>query len=196
HAGRQPGFNHVGVGCCDDGSTDTEAFVVFPEIVYDACSQTPSVAMSLDEVSIFRQRIFLSCQDAALGDVSGLFKVRAGVSLKASQRGIHMSRIEGAFRDVPPGLTLPGAALHLARAIRDVQGESTAHVSLSGSIPFSRRTRVTSQLSPGTLRLRARAILGDTETVGLGVKVGIMTCCPCMQPYSLEEMAKFTGMQV
>jgi GTP cyclohydrolase-4 len=176
--------------------TARRQYRVFPESVYDACSQAPRVEMALDDVSIFRQRIYLECHDRSLGEVSGLFKVRAGVSLKAEQRGIHMSRIESAFRDVPRGLTLPAAALHLARSIRESQAQATARVSLRGTIPFDRQTQVTSQRSPGTLRLRAQAIAGDSERVGLGVKIGIMTCCPCMQAYSLEETARFAGLDV
>jgi GTP cyclohydrolase IV len=169
---------------------------VFSDLTYDACSQTPSYRLPLDRVSIFNQRIYLRCEDSELGPVNGLFNVRAGATLKAAQRGIHMSRIEAAFRDVPRGLTLLQAGIHIARAIRALQHESTAEVSLAGNVPFNRRTRVTSQLSPGTLRLLCRARAGEAERAGVGLKIPIMTCCPCMQPYSLEELARFAEIAV
>ena len=88
---------------------------MFSEITYDACTQTPSHRLPLDRVSIIDQRIHLTCRDADLGELSGLFAMRAGATLKAAQRAIHMSQIEAAFRDVPKGLTLLRRDSHRAR---------------------------------------------------------------------------------
>ncbi|HVO41265.1 MAG TPA: GTP cyclohydrolase, FolE2/MptA family, partial [Aggregatilineales bacterium] len=77
--------------------------MLFPATFYDVPNQEPTIKLPLDRVSVFNQTIEVPFFDEMTGDTMALFDVKASVMLRATQRGIHMSRIEQAFQNLPVG---------------------------------------------------------------------------------------------
>src|SRR5579859_3181732 len=170
--------------------------MMFPATVYDVPSQTPRVAVPLNRVTVCNQKIEVPFADDLFGSVSALFDVRADVTLRRSQRGIHMSRIEQAFQDQKQGLPIWEVALGIARRIAEVQDQEGAVVSLSGDVIVRRDTNVTSLPSYNRVVVLAKAKAGATEEAGLGLEATIMTACPCMQAYALDDLVRTFGLSV
>ena len=101
-----------------------------------------------------------------------------------------MSRIEQAFQDLPKGKRISDIALHIARRICDTQKQDRATVELSGEVIVRRDTAVTGLPNYNTVTVIGQATAGDVEQAGLGLRATIMSACPCMQTYSLDELAR------
>src|SRR5579864_7270257 len=103
--------------------------MMFPVAFYDVPNQEPALRVTLDRVSVYNQKIEVPFFDVLTGHVTTLFEVTADVVLRSSQRGIHMSRIEQAFQDLPEGRPIWEVALGIARRIAETQKQDKAAVS-------------------------------------------------------------------
>jgi MptA/FolE2 family GTP cyclohydrolase len=164
--------------------------MLFPATFYDVPNQEPKVRLPLDRVSVYNQKIEVPFYDELTGETTALFEVKASVVLKAEQRGIHMSRIEQAFQNLPVGERLWSAALHTAQRIAQSQKQEQATVTLTGDVIVRRDTNVTGLPSYNKVSVLARASSGVRDEAGIGLRVTIMSACPCMQTYSLDELAR------
>jgi GTP cyclohydrolase-4 len=115
------------------------------------------------------------------------------VSLRADQRGIHMSRIQTALQTSASG-SLSDLAVAIAEGVQDSQGQDAAEVRLRARVPLATRTRVSGLRSPDTVELSAAASAGAAPRVGQGVTATNMTACPCMQGYALTELINEIGL--
>ncbi|WP_214317313.1 GTP cyclohydrolase, FolE2/MptA family [Nonomuraea sediminis] len=162
---------------------------------YDVPAQQPAVGIALDRVGVHGQRARINAADDLFGGPFDLLcDVNAEVSLGSDQRGIHMSRIERAIAGAPTGLSLPAAALAIAREVRDGQAQDSARVTLAATVPLSTRTPVTGQLSPDTADVSALAVAGPNPYVELALSATNITACPCMQGYALTELVTELGL--
>jgi GTP cyclohydrolase-4 len=170
--------------------------MIFNESFYDVPNQNPSIKIHLDRVSVYNQRILISFYDDLCEHVSTLFNIKAGSALETNQRGIHMSRIEQAFQELSITSSLSDVALHIARNIYLTQRQKTAEVHLKGENVLKRVTEITRLVSYDPITIMAHAIAGEKEEVGLGIGASIITACPCMQTYALDEMTQILGLTV
>ncbi|MFE0152570.1 GTP cyclohydrolase, FolE2/MptA family [Nonomuraea sp. NPDC059007] len=162
---------------------------------YDVPAQKPAVGIALDRVGVHGQRVLLDVADELFGGVRELLcDARAEVSLAAGQRGIHMSRIEGAFVNAPGALPLAVIASAIAREVRDTQTQESARVTLRAFAPLRTRTRVTGLASPDTVEVAAVAVAGPRPSAGLSLAATNITACPCMQGYALSELVGELGL--
>jgi GTP cyclohydrolase FolE2 len=160
----------------------------FDEAFYDVPNQRPDIPVALPAVSVRNQQILLDVTDELVGgELPLLCDVDVRVSLRADQRGIHMSRIQTALQTaVGPSLT--DFAVDIAKRIRDSQQQETAEVRLRARVPLSTRTRVTGLSSPDTVEMSAIAIAGPEPVVSHAVAATNITACPCMQGYALTDL--------
>lgn len=167
----------------------------FTDDFYDVPAQQPAVGIALDRVGVHGQRARINAADELFGGPLDLLcDMNAEVSLGSDQRGIHMSRIERAIAGAPTGLSLPAAALAIAREVRDGQAQDSARVTLAATVPLSTRTPVTGQLSPDTADVSALAVAGPNPLVELALSATNITACPCMQGYALTELVTELGL--
>jgi GTP cyclohydrolase FolE2 len=167
---------------------------VYADSFYDVPAQTPGAAIALQSVRVHGQYIFLDVEEELLGDAKQLLcAVDAEVSLRAEQRGIHMSRIEQAFQH-HPRQPLAAAAMAIAERILETQGQDSARVSLRALVPVVTSTPVTALTSPDTVEIAAVAVAGPRPSVTQSVGATIITACPCMQGYALTDLVDELGL--
>jgi GTP cyclohydrolase FolE2 len=167
---------------------------IFAESFYDVPSQLPEVPIEVPTVAVRNQQVLLHIEDELLGGVLPvLCDVDARVSLRAEQRGIHMSRIERALQTSEPQ-SLTACAVGIAERIRDTQDQVSAEVRLRARVPLLTRTRVSGLSSPDTVEISAHAVVGSSPRVGLGLAATNMTACPCMQGYALTDLIGELGL--
>jgi GTP cyclohydrolase-4 len=152
--------------------------------------------MPLDRVSVFNQKIKVGFIDELFGHVEALFAVRASVRLKGNQRGIHMSRIEASFTDLPDDKSLIAVVKEISERILNTQEQDQALVSIWGDVLLSSTTRVTNLISNNIFNVSARAVVGTHSSYEIGLQATNITACPCMQTYALDEMVKFLELPV
>ncbi|HEX4818202.1 MAG TPA: GTP cyclohydrolase, FolE2/MptA family [Nonomuraea sp.] len=167
---------------------------LYADSFYDVPAQTPTAGLPLQSVRVHNQHILLEVEEELLGGARQLLcEVEAEVSLKAEQRGIHMSRIEQAFLDVGGG-SLAATALAVAERIRDTQGQESARVRLRTRAPIVTTTPVTALTSPDTVEICAVAVSGPRPSVAQSLGATIITACPCMQGYALTDLVDELGL--
>lgn len=172
--------------------------VTFParydEAFYDVPNQRPAVPVALRVVSVRNQQVLLHVADDLIGATLPLLcDVDVRVSLRADQRGIHMSRIQTALQ-APEALPLSDLAAAIAARVQDTQRQEAAEVRLKARVPLATRTRVSGLPSPDTVEISAAATAGPESRVGQGVTATNMTACPCMQGYALTELINEVGL--
>ena len=161
----------------------------FSDGFYDVPNQTAKYPLELANVSISNQLIPVPFSDDLFGDTTSLLRVSAGVKLASFQRGIHMSRIEQAFQDIPTGLALTTVAIILAKRVLAAQKQVEATVRLGGDIVIKHHTTRSNLPTFNTLTISSEAHIGpQDQLVKMGLTTSIITACPCMQSYAVEEL--------
>jgi GTP cyclohydrolase IV len=115
-------------------------------------------------------------------------KVSAGVCLPPEQRGVHMSRIVEAIATASAGRPwncVSDFMATLVESIVDGQELRKGYAELSAETIIRRTTPVSGRSSPDTVGILARSSMTDgrIDTV-IGLRVNVMTACPCTQAYS------------
>jgi GTP cyclohydrolase FolE2 len=155
---------------------------------HDVPEEAPSFKIGLTSVGISGKTVWVRLP-------SGQFPFDAdiSVSLPASSRGIHMSRMEEAISSLydRPFDDLCSYAKALAGLVIERQKGNLAHINLKGKIPIRRKTSVSNRISADALDIEAQIEASRLET-GLkfketaGLSVAHMTACPCTQVYNQE----------
>lgn len=162
---------------------------------HDVPAQRPAVPIAVNAVRVSGQKISVCVEDPLFDGVGELLcDVVAEVSLRADQRGVHMSRVEQALLAGTRHATLPGLALLMAEEVRGLQDQDRARVSLQATVPMRTTTPVTGLTSPDTVQVAAWASVGETVRVAAALSVTNILACPCMQTYALADLAAAVGL--
>lgn len=153
---------------------------------HDVPEETPSFRIGLTSAGISGKTVWVSLPSGQTP-----FDADIGVSLPATSRGIHMSRIEEAISSLcdRPFDDLCSYAKVLAAFVIERQKGDMARVVLKGKIPLKRAAIVSNMISSDTLDIEARIDAARLKT-GLrfremaGLSVFHMTACPCTQVYN------------
>lgn len=173
-------------------SVEDAADVIPPrehERVLQCCSdvpeQIPSFALAINAVGIANKTVWVLLPEGKIP-----FEADIRVSLPASARGIHMSRMEGAISKLydTPFLDIGDYAVALSKLIAGKQVGSKAYVSINGKVPLVQKTPVSGQTSVDNVVVNAHASY-DKEMKALPVvtvsaAVDHITACPCTQEYN------------
>ncbi len=166
----------------------------YDEAFYDVPNQYPAVPVALQVVSVRNQQVLLEVTDELIGgSLPLLCDVDVRVSLRAEQRGIHMSRIQTVLQSSQTR-SLSDFAAAMAEGVLDSQQQHAAEVRLTARVPLATRTRVSGLRSPDTVEISAVASAGADPKVAKGVTATNMTACPCMQGYALTELINEVGL--
>lgn len=166
----------------------------FDDAFYDVPNQRPAVPVGLQAVCVRNQQVLLHVEDELVGgSLPLLCDVEVRVSLRAEQRGIHMSRIQTALQAAGGG-PLTGFAVAVAERVRDTQQQETVQVGLRARVPLVTRTRVSDLSSPDTVEMSAIATTGAEAEVGQALTATNITACPCMQGYTLTDLIDHLGL--
>ncbi|MFB5191768.1 GTP cyclohydrolase, FolE2/MptA family [Alicyclobacillus fastidiosus] len=166
-----------------------EKVSLFKPSFYDVPNQESKFQLTLGKVSVFNQKIPVPFEDELFGTVCPNLDVTASVKLHSRQRGIHMSRIEQAFQNLPQNLSIAEVAHLIATRIKNTQEQDEAAIQLSGDLIYQRNTAVSNLPSHNIVTVSSGACVGTAnEKVSLGLGATIITACPCMQTYALEEL--------
>lgn len=164
-------------------------------LFHDVPAQRPAVPIAVNAVRVSGQKISVRVEDPLFDGVGELLcDVMAEVSLRADQRGVHMSRVEQALLTGPRHATLPGLALLMAEEVRGLQDQDRARVSLRATVPLRTTTPVTGLTSPDTVQVAAWASVGETVRGAAALSATNILACPCMQTYALEDLAAEVGL--
>jgi GTP cyclohydrolase FolE2 len=123
-----------------------------------------------------------------------LCDLSAVVSLRESQRGIHMSRMIEALPGDTTERTLLESALLVADTALNNQAQEHSRVRLATTIPVYSSTHVTGLKSPDTVQLSAFARAGSLPGGGISLSATNITACPCMQRYTLHHLSRELGL--
>jgi GTP cyclohydrolase-4 len=158
---------------------------------FDVPNQAPTRPMAIRRVSITNQKAAFVVDDPLFGRQHLLCDVVAGVSLRAGQRGVHMSRIGQSLRITEVGRSLPALAMEVAETVRARQGQDDAETSLTADVMVDRSTTVTALPTADRVTIAANAILGlSAGSVTVSLAATNMTSCPCMQAYAVDHLRR------
>lgn len=151
----------------------------------DIPEEQPSFPLPLNEVGIGGKTVWVLLPQGRLP-----FEASIMVSLPATARGIHMSRMEAAVsslhhREFPD---LQAYTTELAQRVMADQRSTECSVHLDGKLPLPRQTPVSNLLSIDTVDISATTeIDGDQGTrTTIGVAICHLTACPCTLSYNQE----------
>ncbi|MEO3930537.1 GTP cyclohydrolase, FolE2/MptA family [Micromonosporaceae bacterium B7E4] len=165
----------------------------FDDAFYDVPNQRPAVPVALRAVSVRNQQVLLHVRDELVGGTLPLLcDVDVRVSLRAEQRGIHMSRIQTALQ-TSDGRPLTDLAVEIAERVRASQQQEKVQVRLRARVPLITRTRVSGLSSPDTVEITAGATAGAEPEVRQDLTATNITACPCMQGYALTDLIEQLG---
>ncbi|MGQ9499168.1 MAG: GTP cyclohydrolase, FolE2/MptA family [Dissulfurimicrobium sp.] len=155
---------------------------------HDVPEEAPSFKIGLTSVGISGKTVWVRLP-------SGQFPFDAdiSVSLPATSRGIHMSRIEEAISSLYERSfdDLCSYAKVLAGLVIERQKGNMARINLKGKIPVQRTALVSNRISTDTLDIEAqieavRLEAGVKFKEMAGLTVFHITACPCTQAYNQE----------
>ena len=110
----------------------------------DAAETEPKIKLLLDSIGTTNRPHYISVLDPfnAKKQISILARVTVLMNLKASQRGLHMSRIERCLHELNQikGLTIKQYSQKLCEAVRAKQGKDTHKCSVSINADYERHT--------------------------------------------------------
>ena len=162
---------------------------------FDAASERPTHRIPIDLVGVQSQPVMLTISEPLVGRSLELFcDLSAVVSLRESQRGIHMSRLIEAVPHDSEERTLLESASLIAETALGSQGQEHSRVRLATTLPVYSSTHVTGLISPDTVQMSALARAGSLPGGGISLSATNITACPCMQRYTLHHLSRELGL--
>jgi len=154
----------------------------------DPQSSTDTRGLSLNFVGIdeFEMPLMIEGWDKSLGQQSVHAAISLGVSVKAEQRGIHMSRLVEWLHRWEHGFsleTLPS----LAEAIAESQGADTSELILGFTWFVERSAPASEKRSWQSIRTHYMATIDratGSGSIGYRIAVPVTTLCPCSREIS------------
>lgn len=162
---------------------DKKSFVDIP-------SSTPKNQIFLQKVGVTNRPLSLSLStpfDNKLETLHG--EISVVCSLKADQRGIHMSRIEEAIDELRnTGLSVNQFTSALANIVRTSQQQIVCEVNLAVNYEHRVNKNPSGKSSIELLKFTSQSILNnDVITDTIGVHVPFINACPCTQRWAMRE---------
>lgn len=164
--------------------------VVNQKTFVDIPSSSPAIEFTLPRVGISNRPIILTIADPFSGNpVSLPCTVTTDCSLRAGQRGLHMSRIEEAFDEVRgAGLELGECARILAEMIKKTQEQTTCSVALEAQYENRVHKNRSGKSSVELIRITSRFhINGEHTEMERGVLAPFINACPCTQRWGMRS---------
>jgi GTP cyclohydrolase FolE2 len=164
--------------------------VVYQKTFVDIPSSRPEVEIPLARVGVTNRPLTLTLEDPFRGvPVTLPCRISVFSSLKASQRGLHMSRIEEAIDEVRTAALLPSRFVEvLADLICKTQGQERCGISLEADYEHRANKNPSGKSSVELLSFLSRAErLGNQTVITTGIIVPFINACPCTQHWGMRE---------
>lgn len=152
----------------------------------DVQNSPAKVAMSIDRVGVRDLTLPLVVRDRQSGSQSTMAKVALSVDLPAHFKGTHMSRFVEALEDWSEELDYQSFHNLLSDILRRLEAER-AHAELSFPYCLQKKSPVSGRKGIMSYECTVEGeMVGDDLEFTLGVKVPVMTVCPCSKAISDE----------
>lgn len=160
------------------------------KVFVDIPSSSPAIKIKLAKVGVTNRPITLSlCSPFLKTSVVLPCRITVFSSLKADQRGLHMSRIEEALDELrESGLTLPDFVATLAQLVCKTQDQEECSISLEADYEHRVSKNVSGKSSIELLKLHASAEVKSGQlSVTQGISAPFINACPCTQRWGMRE---------
>ncbi|MBI4182018.1 MAG: GTP cyclohydrolase I FolE2 [Candidatus Aenigmarchaeota archaeon] len=164
------------------------ATIAHPSFV-DIPGQQPAVSLPLQAGSCHRDHDVAIIDPFTGRERDMLCTIEVAFPLPASQRGLHMSRMEDALHEVATPLSLDGYAKALAEACARLQGSPSCRVRVEGRLERTLLTPVSKRPTHQFLRVWAEASVGERSGTRIGMSAPFFNACPCAQRHAMREFA-------
>ena len=175
----------------------------------DAANTTPKVQYPLENIGTTNRPHYISVLDPfdKKKQITILASITVLMNLGASQRGLHMSRIERGLHDLSQvkGLTIEEYSKKLCNAVRIKQGKDTYKCKIYIKADYERHTdknisgkpshEVYELYSEHEINKLSHRIGKNQETFGIGLMVNTMNACPCAQRWGMRDFHEFLKSQ-
>lgn len=152
----------------------------------DIQNSPAQVAMSIDRVGVRDLTLPLMVRDRESGSQHTMAKVALSVDLPAHFKGTHMSRFIEALEDWTEELDYKSFFNLLSDILRRLEARS-AHAELSFAYCLKKKSPVSGRTGIMSYDCSVEGeLVGDNLEFTLGVKVPVMTVCPCSKAISDE----------
>ncbi len=156
----------------------------------DIPSSVPAVAFELPRVGISNRPIILTVSDPFTGSrVTLPCAITIDCSLRARQRGLHMSRIEEAFDEVrSAGLGVGELTRVLAELVQKTQDQERCTVSLAADYEHRVAKNRSGKSSVELIKfLSSSALNGSSLKEDRALSVPFINACPCTQRWGMRS---------
>ena len=157
----------------------------------DVPSSTPKVKVPLSVVGIHKRPHYIIVSDPfTKKPVRLMSDIKVSLSLPANQRGLHMSRIEGALHQMDEfkPVDLLAYATKLCRTIKKTQEQKNCRVELVASYEHLVEKNVSKRPSHELLKLHAFAeYIGNKLSISIGITSPFINACPCAQRWGMKD---------
>jgi GTP cyclohydrolase I len=160
------------------------------KVFVDIPSSAPAIKIKLAKVGVTNRPITLSLASPFLNTPVVLpCRITVFSSLKAHQRGLHMSRIEEALDELrESGATLSDFVSSLANLVCKTQDQEECSISLEADYEHRVSKNVSGKSSIELLKLHASAELKSGKLcVTQGISAPFINACPCTQRWGMRE---------
>lgn len=167
----------------DFKNIQTKTFVDIP-------SSEPRVRIPLPRVGISNRPAVFKLKNPLNAEIMGMpSNLRVAASLPATQRGIHMSRIEECMDELKEsGLSPADFSMQLARLILKTQNQTSCIVEIDSTIENRVNKNKSGKASTEIIKFHSYAEIKDgTENLKVGVTVPFMNACPCTQRWAMRD---------
>ncbi|MEN9846411.1 MAG: hypothetical protein RIS36_1558 [Pseudomonadota bacterium] len=164
--------------------------VIDQKTFVDIPNSRPEFEIALERVGVTNRPLTLLLEDPfRKGPVSLPCRLTVFSSLKASQRGLHMSRIEEAIDEIRgAALTPQQFVTSLATPVQTTQLQDRCEISLEADYEHRVHKNPSGRSSVELLTLRAHSeIFKEQTTVTSGITVPFINACPCTQRWGMRQ---------
>jgi GTP cyclohydrolase-4 len=164
--------------------------VIDQKTFVDIPNSRPEFEIALERVGVTNRPLSLLLEDPFLeSPVSLPCRLTVFASLKASQRGLHMSRIEEAIDELRGAALSPQQfVVSLAKLVQTTQSQDRCEISLEADYEHRVSKNPSGRSSVELLTLRAQAeVFRDQTTVTSGITVPFINACPCTQRWGMRQ---------
>lgn len=170
--------------------TTPDFSVINQKIFVDIPNSRPEFEIALERVGVTNRPLTLLLEDPFIKQPISLpCRLTVFSSLKASQRGLHMSRIEEAIDELRTAALSPqDFVASLAKLVQTTQAQERCEVSLEADFEHRVNKNPSGRSSVELLTLRVQAeVLGDQAAVTTGITVPFINACPCTQRWGMRQ---------
>ncbi len=170
------------------------------KVVMDAPNDKPEIPISINEVGISNQKIYVKIKDPF--DTKKyrhvLCDLEVSIGLPADKRGIHVSRIERQIlSSAADGYsTLSNFSQNLSQKVFRTQSCNKVKIKLYGILPYDLKTPETNLNSSQSIKIISEVMFdGKALRNVVGLEVYTIVACPCVQRYYSVMFDSDTNLQ-